>query len=120
MGHRTLVLSRARDSGKPGRTPLFERVSGFFEAPVAHRMDCTGHGIVTEYRSPIIVGYSGLPRQGTRGIRILPHVANVDDGFDGIRVLTEGHQLGIIIAAVPAKKLRGLEYQGMTGVPLFQ
>ena len=83
-------------------------------------MDCTGHGIVTEYRSPIIIGYSGLPRQWARGTRILPHVANVDDGFDGIRVLTEGHQLGIIIAAVPAKKLRGLEYQGMTGVPLFQ
>ena len=117
MGHRTLVLSRARDSGKPGRTPLFERVSGFFEAPVAHRMDCTGDGIVTEYRSPIIVGYSGLPRQGTRGIRIFLHITNVNDGFDGIRVPTESDQLGIIIAAVPGKKLRGLKDERMARLP---
>ncbi len=118
--HRTLILFRTRNPGKTSGTPLFEGLSGFFEAPVTHRMDCAGHGIVTEYRSPIIVGYSGLPRQCTRGIRILPHVANVDDGFDVIRVPTEGHQLGIIIAAVPGKKLRGLEHQGMTGVPWLQ
>ena len=60
-------------------------------------MDCAGHGIVTEYRSPIIVGYSCLPRQCTRGIRILPHVANVDDGFDVIPIKSgdfdPGHQV---------------------------
>ena len=80
-------------------------------------MDCTGDGIVTEYRSPIIVGYSGLPRQGTRGIRIFLHITNVNDGFDGIRVPTESDQLGIIIAAVPGKKLRGLKDERMARLP---
>ncbi len=95
--HRTLILFRTRNPGKTSGTPLFEGLSGFFEAPVTHRMDCAGHGIVTEYRSPIIVGYSGLPRQCTRGIRILPHVANVDDGFDVIPIKSgdfdPGHQV---------------------------
>ena len=82
---------------------FFERVSGFFEAPVAHGMDLAGHRIMAEHFPSIIVGHGRISREGAGGIRIFPHVANIDHGFDVVRIPAKGDQLGIIIAAVPGK-----------------